>query len=448
MENVIYSKFSCERKKEFQIVTKITEENNIRHIRKQAVKREGYAHISAFVQNMQKLINSESYKNVNVVKSILTDKSTVELEYIPGKTFEEIINDKAKPENTEELIATIKDFFKNFEVKQKFKNTEDFKSVFGDINFSEDYLCMDASNVDLIFSNVIVSDGKYYVSDYEWVFDFSIPFKYIIFRSIAFNVMISQMGRENIERIYKSFDITEEEIKAFYKMETSFQNYVSGEKVLDYYGRTHENIALPANAINIKKNVYILQLVSGDRIIEKKNFYKDTFKAEFDTNNIKDDITVRFGNGQAVIKLENITAYKEGKAYKPLYKGNDDFNIYDNYYFKSETPELYIKNDDMEKLEIDVKIYYSGIGVIGQYIDKIFEVNEINGRLNNANVELEDVKKNLANVNKELMQVNEDKEKLIKQNGDYKLEIDYLHSKAWFKIYFKMKKLKDKLFKR
>ena len=47
MENVIYSKFSCERKKQFQIVTKITEENNIRHIRKQALGKAGCAHVDS-----------------------------------------------------------------------------------------------------------------------------------------------------------------------------------------------------------------------------------------------------------------------------------------------------------------------------------------------------------------------------------------------------------------
>lgn len=433
MKNVIYSKFSCERKKEFQIVTKIDEENNIRHIQKQALSKEGYAHIGTLIEKMDKLIHSESYRNVCIVKSELIDKGTVELEYINGRTFEEIVNEKAKPENTDELIKIIKDFFNMFEVKKKFEFTEGFKKVFGDIELKEDYLCTDVSNIDLLFSNVIVSDDKYYVSDYEWVFDFTVPFKYIIFRSIAFNIMISQIGRDNIDKIYRSFDISQEEIDIFYKMEMNFQKYVSGVKVLDDYKRRKETVVLPVNAIDIKKNIYSIQILCNGTVTETKHFYNNDFAAEFCTDNIKDDITVRFGNGQSVIKLEKITAFKEGEAYTPQYNVNDDFHVNENYYFKNDTPEIYITNDGMEKLEIKVIMYYTGTGLIGQYIDKIFEANEISCKLNE--------------INNQLILANADKEELMRKNNNYQQEINYLHSKAWFKIYFKLKALKDKLFK-
>lgn len=434
MENVIYSKFSCERKKEFQIVTKITEENNIRHIQKQALSKKGYAHVGTLIEKMDRLMHSESYRNVCIVKSKLIDEGTVELEYIYGRTFEEIVNEKAQSENTDKLIEIIKDFFNAFEVKKKFQYTEEFGNVFGNIELKQDYLCMDVSNIDLLFSNVIVNDGRYYVSDYEWIFDFTVPFKYIVFRSIAFNIMISQIGKDNIDKIYRSFDISQEEVDIFYKMEINFQNYVSGIKVLDDYKRKTENVVLPINDINIKRNVYSIQLLCNGIVTETKHFCKSDFLAEFSIDNVKDNITVRFGNGQSIIKLQKITAYKAGQAYEPKYNGNDDFHVNDDYYFKNAVPELYIINDGMEKLEIKIIMYYTDIGLIGQYIDKIFEANEISDKL--------------SDVKNQLIRANGDKEELMRINNNYQLEINYLHSKVWFKIYFKLKALKDKLFKR
>ena len=434
MENVIYSKFSCERKKQFQIVTKITEENNIRHIQKQALSKEGHAHVNTLIDKMHRLTNSQSYRNVSIVRSELTDKGTVELEYIYGRTFEEIINDSAKQGNIDEVIKTIKDFFNLFEVKTEFKCTEEFKDIFGDAEFKKDYLCMDVSNIDLLFSNVILNDNKYYVSDYEWVFDFAIPFKYIVFRSVAFNVMISQLGKDNIEKIYQSLDISQEEIDIFYEMERSFQNYVSGIKVLDDYKKKSETAVLPVNAINIRKNMYSVQLVCNDIVKETKHFYEREFLAEFCIDNIKDNIAVRFKNGQSIIKIQKITAYRDGKVYAPEYKVNDSFHVNEDYYFKNEMPEIYIANTGMEKLEIQVIMYYTDTDLIGKYIDKIFETNEISSELND--------------VNNCLLMANEDKEELMRINNNYQQEIKYLHSKAWFKIYFKLKELKDRLIKR
>lgn len=434
MENVIYSKFSSERKKQFQIVTKIIEENNKRYIKKQALSKEGYAHIGTLIEKRDRLINSKSYRNVFIVGSELKNEGTAELEYIYGRTFEEVINDRAKHGNTDELINTIKDFFNLFEIKTKFKCSEGFRKIFGDIEIKENYLCMDVSNIDLLFSNVILNDNKYYISDYEWVFDFEIPFKYIVFRSIAFNTAISKLGKDNIDKIYGSFDISKEEIDIFYKMEVSFQNYVSGIKVLEDYKRKSENVVLPVNAINIRKNVYSIQLLSNGIVIETKHFYKREFLAEFCIDSIKDDINVRFGNVQSIIKIEKIIAYRNGQAYTPQYTVNDAFHINENYYFKNERPEVYIINEGMEKLEVKVIMYYTNTGLVGEYIDKIFEVNEINSKLNE--------------INNSLIMEKADKEELMKINNSYQQEIKYLHSKGWFKLYFKLKAMRDKILRR
>ncbi len=434
MENVIYSKFSCERKKQFQIVTKITEENNIRHIRKQALGKAGCAHVDSLADKMDMLKNSESYRNVSIVKSEIRSPGIVELEYIYGKTFEAVINDIAARGNRDGLIDEIKKFFNLFEVKTPFKYTEGFKEVFGDIELKDGYMCMDVSNIDLLFSNIILKDNRYYVSDYEWVFAFPVPFKYIEFRSIAFNVMISQLEKDSIDKIYESLDISREEIDMFYKMEINFQNYVSGIKLLDDYKKKSKTVVLPVNAIDIRKNVYTVQLLYNGTVSETKEFYRGDFLAEFYTDKFMDNITIRFGNGQAIIKIENITAYKNGAGYMPQFTANDDFHINENYYFKNENPEIYIADEGIERLQIQAVAYYTGTGLVGQYIDKIFEANEITSKLNEAN--------------NSLTAANLDKEELLRINGNLRQEIDYLHSKTWFKIYFKLKSMKDKLLRK
>ena len=71
------------------------------------------------------------------------------------------------------------------------------------------------SNLDLIFPNIILTDGTWNVIDYEWTFEAEVPLKFIIHRAIylycqsAKRKVLEEMG------IYQMFGISKEEEDKF-----------------------------------------------------------------------------------------------------------------------------------------------------------------------------------------------------------------------------------------
>ena len=65
MRKVLYTKFSRERRNEFQIMTRITEEDGIRRVWKLPLQKEGELHIRHMYENYRKLEPMRAYRSAH-----------------------------------------------------------------------------------------------------------------------------------------------------------------------------------------------------------------------------------------------------------------------------------------------------------------------------------------------------------------------------------------------
>ena len=98
------------------------------------------------------------------------------------------------------LVEKIKEYVSIIESgigEKTFKSTEDFIKVFGDVNLPISLRAGEVNNIDLVFNNIIVGE-KWNIIDYEWTFDFLIPFNYIIYRAVHYYIYSSSKRNELI----------------------------------------------------------------------------------------------------------------------------------------------------------------------------------------------------------------------------------------------------------
>lgn len=232
MRNIIYTKYSNDRNKQFRIRTSIYENREgIRSVEKIALTKQAEHHIEKIQRNYELLV--ENYKNNKVSMNKCKMKKTgIEFEYLDGLTLEEELDAMMINKDYNEVIQTIQEYAKVIcDVKyiQNFKSTPQFEKVFGKVSLSEKLKAGAISNIDVIFSNIIVSE-KWNIIDYEWTFDFPVPFNYIIYRAVLgyiysnpARIALASMG------IYELLGITEYEIQEYEKMAIEFNKYVWGK---------------------------------------------------------------------------------------------------------------------------------------------------------------------------------------------------------------------------
>ncbi|MBQ6834994.1 MAG: glycosyl transferase family 2, partial [Lachnospiraceae bacterium] len=245
MRQIEFVKYNRTRAEKFQLKTAIVRENGTLSVEKTALAEAGIAHIRSFEDKFEKI------KDLNPAVKFLKPEflhggKTVKFEYLKGETIGDVLGEQIQMgevpyEALEEAMALVfpEDFAGaadgDVQAKdEKFIPGAAFKAVFGDVPEMSDRIVA-VSNVDGLFENLMVSDGTVYGIDYEWVFDFPIPAKFLHFR----NLLYFYRRYENVlkcdqEEIFEHFGINAELQDIFMQMETAFQAYVHGEGNFQY----------------------------------------------------------------------------------------------------------------------------------------------------------------------------------------------------------------------
>ena len=230
MSKVIYTKFNSTRKAEFQLKTSIVDEDDGRYVVKSPLNKKAQKHLDTIGVNYNRL--KDYYKDIKPVPYETCEEGIV-FPFVEGKTFMSDIdfeNDdiniiKEKITNGLKEILNINHIYeKNFEI------TSEFKSIFPGCNPKEEK-AYSRANVDSTLSNFIRTDDAIWCIDYEWIFDFDIPVKYIVYRCLFYLYM------EHIDELKKKIELNDflsdfeiGDLELYEKMETCFQEYVHGEK--------------------------------------------------------------------------------------------------------------------------------------------------------------------------------------------------------------------------
>ncbi|MDD2414145.1 MAG: class I SAM-dependent methyltransferase [Eubacteriaceae bacterium] len=233
-----YVKYSNKRRNEFQISTIISSEEGKWRVEKKPLTEKAWPHLKKMIKSGLKTEN-QLFRHLTVVEK---DQS-ITMPYLQLPTLEEMLktyidqgNQKQFDERLDQLLAFIG---QNGEMI-RYGDDPGFINVFGEDPFNAPALCKKNTNIDYILGNIFYdeADRHYWIIDYEWVFDFAVPVKFITWRSLFYFFI----HNPEIEKFYdfKTFlmkgDISEEDHQAFLKWDYHFgQQYVAGDNQTSRY---------------------------------------------------------------------------------------------------------------------------------------------------------------------------------------------------------------------
>lgn len=378
--DIIYSKISTERKDEFKICTNIVKKNEGYIVEKVALTEKGIQHfneINEFYKNSQK--QNEKWFKYCPVRQI--DNKLI-FDFIDGQNLESLVGLYVKNNDFDKVFKTMDLLYEIISdgIIESFNVNEEFLNVFGNHDF--ELLSNEKSirfcDIDIILENVVLTKNKkFYILDYEWVFDCTVPISFILYRAILHSMAISKLPSEQIDKLYKRYGISTELRGLYLSMEEHFQNYVSDKKISDYYTQLNSQVI----ELSKEQNREFLDIFVKQNINIEKNTLFNSKQIHFEQEVNDCDIIIQLGK-KAIFKINDI---KINDNLISNFQTNASFVINNDYYFL-EIPQIQISNREKGLLKMNFYLFYYGEDCINDIINLI-EMNH------NLNKELYELKK-------------------------------------------------------
>lgn len=234
MCKIIFTKYSNDRAGRFALRTDILEDDKKqRYVRKRPLSEACTEHIRNIVRWHEDL--KAAYAGTKIqVDACESRPDGLYLEYLEGDTLEHVLDGYLLEGNTEKLIRVLDEYLS--EVKKgftlpEFQMTEKFQEVFGTVSLPKELLCGRVTDVDMVLNNVVVHKG-WTLIDYEWSFDFPIPYHFVAYRILSYYLNGSNSRRPlRSLGLYERAGLTEKEMEIYENMERHFQDvYVVSEE--------------------------------------------------------------------------------------------------------------------------------------------------------------------------------------------------------------------------
>lgn len=240
MEQTIYAKYNNTRDPRFATRTEIVADGEKRFVRKTALSPEGQAHIDAFFD--KSAIVRKLYKNIRAVDVKIENDAAI-FPFVTGQTAgsdaETVLHD------TDKTIDRLKHYLREIDTFTDdfidFAPCKAFEKVFGKIDYHGP--AVKYANVDEILDNFLLTDDGLTLIDYEWVFDFPVPIRYIQFRTVYYfyvknHSILSQTADE--QAYLNRFNCPPEEVALWKRVDDHFQQYVHGKNRCYNYPAAYE----------------------------------------------------------------------------------------------------------------------------------------------------------------------------------------------------------------
>jgi hypothetical protein len=244
---IVYSKFNNNRKKIYQLITQIEKCDNEIFSTKNASSYDSKPFLNSFFEKYN-LLQKNNFSFVPV-KPLKINDTQIRFDYVEVQTLESILFEALLEKDKDKFIKQIKQYFalvkkNHLEILPLSKK---FLSIFSlsqqENNFKEKSIACGC--IDLNFNNIFFDSltNKYSLIDYEWTFNFPIPYKYICFRTLLYFYTNFYDNRPNnfipIQFFLDFLKITPEMENKYLNFEYNFQIYVCGNNFKKII--SHEN---------------------------------------------------------------------------------------------------------------------------------------------------------------------------------------------------------------
>lgn len=421
MEKVIYTKYSMERADEFKIGTSIFRDNHgEKWVKKYARHIKARTHIESLFYKYLKLKTYYKEAAMEIVPCEVCDTKAF-FRFVKGESLESILDKYVENRDVKGFLVEIDNYRRiiteNIEL-DSFQVCDEFIQVFGRDHPREGKKAFKISNIDLIFTNIIIENGDWKLIDYEWVFDFSVPVDYVVYRAVKNYIEMSVNRKCLVDfNIYSFLDISETDRNLYDCMDQHFQKYVAHDAVI--LNEIYQNIGgrvVTLEDILVKnfneENRNEIQIFNdyGDGYSEENSYYiyssfKHSIEFEIDLDeNIK---AIRFDPGRESCIVKIMKVIGEGAFFSDLSILSNGVEAGDGYYFFStDDPQFYIQNwnADIKKIKLEVEIQeiknqiaVELIGIVRSFKNKLHELelskNKLSDKIGYYEIELVEKKK-------------------------------------------------------
>lgn len=245
-EGIQYIHYTGARNKEYQTKTIIIDQKNVEksYLNVCTRKYDIFAKMEEYFSVLQKEFPNIEYLQASIKNGALT------YPYIKGDSLERKLIQKLH--DTEKLIVELKKVIdKYFAVDDDymidFVLTDQYVDFFGEQYVKTKEKALKITNIDMLLQNLIISANGVVCIDYEWVFDFPIPYEFVIYRcaeSFYKKFQMYIMHECSLEQFVVKMGIKQENISIYKHMNKKFYYLVSGEEKLDNYRKARGMIEL------------------------------------------------------------------------------------------------------------------------------------------------------------------------------------------------------------
>lgn len=243
-KDISYAKLNMDRNLKFAISTTIEEINGTKCVEKRPLTEQAAAHVERFAKN-SKLHQSSKYSCLPgdywqgaVYYPYLQVKS---LAYEAGIAIRE-----HRPMQVKNLVREVYEQCLSDGKAVKEYHDEQFSEVFGEARIEGEFSCICPANIDLILDNLFPENGKMHIIDAEWIFEFPVPVKFIIWRTIneiygTYPPFEKQLSREEF---LAEYEIDKDMSSVFWIWATHFVTSYVGANQLGLYSRPEIGVSL------------------------------------------------------------------------------------------------------------------------------------------------------------------------------------------------------------
>ena len=275
-----YVRFSNDRMDKYSIVTEmITDEaaDTGITIRKRALCEEAKAHLAHIYETGEKLTRRYEGSKLSINKCELSEDGwTLKLEYVQGRSLEEMLDECLMKNDIDGFIALYKEYLDR-------------------ISYGEE--TSKITDLDLIFSNILVDGDNWTVIDYEWTVDESRATTEIGFRAIYCYILEDERrDKLSLDIITSLLGINDSTAADLREQEMQFQKSVTGNhKSLDEIREAIGNKLIYCDDISTPEIVTPLNM--------RPQVYKDLGKGFSEENSVLIDIN---SNDKTITAIKDI----------------------------------------------------------------------------------------------------------------------------------------------
>lgn len=228
---VLYAKLNRDRAEQFAIATRIERTDGKLQVTKLALTEEAKGHLER--------MHDTECKNPRLLAGKYAPGSLT-YPYLTGNSlgYEANLAIQAhQPEKVRELVQKAYELCMEERIEEKEKNTEKFAEVFGTQMAEKNDTLVRPANIDLILDNIFRDGEAMFVIDGEWIFDFPIPDKFIIWRTINEIYTNAPWFEEQLPRraFLEEYGIGEEDAERFWQWADHFEKeYVKANGLAAY----------------------------------------------------------------------------------------------------------------------------------------------------------------------------------------------------------------------